>query len=241
MNIADKIKAVRRAKGITPTIMARELGIEATNYPRLENRGNQLTYNNIEKISSALGLTVIELLTWDEGQQAATTSDENIDRLIARIKELEKQVELYDENRSLKSKELESTRFWFSYLLDNVIWDIAYNYDIMSSEEAKEYGVLLDEDLRLWMGEDYWEVKDEHPYAIDTLREEQLKQALDILFSLVWVRDIIEKELTMEWFRLKLREWLNDGSTPSIFDSSSLYKYQTFYTYKGDTPELRTK
>lgn len=64
MDIASNIKAIRKARGITPTMMAKELGIEATNYPRLENRGNQLTFNNLEKISKALRVSVVELITW---------------------------------------------------------------------------------------------------------------------------------------------------------------------------------
>ncbi|QHV99299.1 helix-turn-helix domain-containing protein [Spirosoma endbachense] len=91
MSISDKIKAVRKAKGITPTVMARELGIEATNYPRLENRGNRLTYENLEAISKALGITVIELLTWGEEIKEPIVRPEETKKLekdISRIEEL---------------------------------------------------------------------------------------------------------------------------------------------------------
>ncbi|WP_288423557.1 helix-turn-helix transcriptional regulator [uncultured Spirosoma sp.] len=90
MDIASNIKAVRKAKGITPTMMAKELGIEATNYPKFENRSNQLTYNNLEKISNALGITVIELLTWGE-EKPQTLNQPNLDNLkldIENFKEL---------------------------------------------------------------------------------------------------------------------------------------------------------
>ncbi|GAB3976027.1 hypothetical protein GCM10028806_34910 [Spirosoma terrae] len=107
MNIADKIKAIRKAKGITPTMMAKELGIEATNYPRFENRGNKLTYDNIESISKALGVTVIELLTWGESQKPINgdTSFKDTDSLNARIDELEERIK--DKNKIIKVLEKE--------------------------------------------------------------------------------------------------------------------------------------
>src|SRR4051812_39481138 len=91
MSISDKIKAVRKAKGITPTVMARELGIEATNYPRLENRGNRLTYENLEAISKALDITVIELLTWGEqtkGTEVQPQETKKLEKDISRLEEL---------------------------------------------------------------------------------------------------------------------------------------------------------
>lgn len=89
MDVASNIKAVRKAKGITPTMMAKELGIEATNYPKFENRGNQLTYNNLERICSALGITVIELLSWDnDGDFPRTEKSMSMKEAHERIKEL---------------------------------------------------------------------------------------------------------------------------------------------------------
>lgn len=88
MDIASNIKAIRRAKGITPTMMAKELGIEASNYPKFENRGNQLTYSNLEKISDALGVTVVELITWENRQELTSTGGASKQDLQDKIKEL---------------------------------------------------------------------------------------------------------------------------------------------------------
>lgn len=88
MDIANNIKAIRKARGITPTMMAKELGIEATNYPKFENRGNQLTYSNLEKISSALGVTVVELITWGDSREATQGDRLSNKELQDKIKEL---------------------------------------------------------------------------------------------------------------------------------------------------------
>lgn len=225
MDIASNIKAIRKAKGITPTMMAKELGIEATNYPRLENRGNQLTYSNLEKISKALGLTVVELITW-EGELKKPVID---NALHHRVKELETQLSVYEENRDYRAQEEEYTNAIFFYLLDNVLWDIAYNYNIMTHEEAEKYGIIVAKDVRLWLSEFYWESEDgTHPYAVDLLPENQMNRVLDIFFRLVWVREIIGRTKSLDWFSAKLEEW----------EDTAGYTHREYYTYKGDVPDL---
>lgn len=88
MDIASNIKAIRKVKGITPTMMAKELGIEVTNYPKFENRGNQLTYNNLERISNALGVTVVELITWEDNKESTQEEKQSNKDLQSKIREL---------------------------------------------------------------------------------------------------------------------------------------------------------
>jgi len=227
MNIADKIKAVRRVKGITPSMMAKELGIEVTNYPRLENRGDQLTYTNIERISKALGLTVVELITWEEETKRPVI--DNATKLHHRVKELEKQISIYEENRTYKAEEQEDTTALFFYLLDNILWDIAYNYNIMTQEEAEKYGIIVAKDVKLWLSEFYWTTEDgTHPYATDLLPEDQMNRVLDIFFRLTWVREIICRTKSLDWFTEKLEEW----------EETAGLAHREYLTYKGDVPEL---
>ncbi len=62
MNISENIKKIREQKRISQTELAKRLGVEPTNYPRLEKRGNNLTYNYIELFAKALEVSVAELL-----------------------------------------------------------------------------------------------------------------------------------------------------------------------------------
>lgn len=57
------IKAVREAKKIKQSEVANVLGLDPSNYAKLENRGKKLTIEQLEAIGGALGVSVAELLT----------------------------------------------------------------------------------------------------------------------------------------------------------------------------------
>ncbi|OIN58641.1 helix-turn-helix domain-containing protein [Arsenicibacter rosenii] len=111
MNIAEKIKAIRKSKGITPTIMAKALDIEPTNYPRLENRGDRLSYEYLVRIVGALGISMSEFLSWGEENESKSVAELDstkdmqleIDRLKARIEELDDR--LQDKQQIIRSYE----------------------------------------------------------------------------------------------------------------------------------------
>ena len=62
MNLSENIKSIREEKKISQSELAKRLGVEPTNYPRLEKRGNSLTYEYIELFAKALEVSVSELL-----------------------------------------------------------------------------------------------------------------------------------------------------------------------------------
>ncbi|MCK8495904.1 helix-turn-helix domain-containing protein [Spirosoma sp. RP8] len=101
MNVSNNIKAIRTEKGITQSEIARIIGVERTNYHRLENRGEKLTIEQAESIAEALGVTLVELLTWGKSEE---NKDSDKERLTTKLSELEKQNEGL--NKQLSDKEL---------------------------------------------------------------------------------------------------------------------------------------
>lgn len=94
MPLADTIKTLRALKGVKQATIAKALGTERTNYHRIENRGNKMTLEQLEKIAQALDVTLIELLTYGEEVIYADSSE--------RMAKLESQLHsLQEENRYL--------------------------------------------------------------------------------------------------------------------------------------------
>lgn len=94
MDISKNIKTVREERKISQSEIARHLGVEPTNYPRMEKRGKRLTIEQLEKIAEALGVSVVELLT-GEPQVVAVSNRE---------KELEKRIEELERDKTYYSK-----------------------------------------------------------------------------------------------------------------------------------------
>ncbi|MCX6218300.1 helix-turn-helix transcriptional regulator [Spirosoma sp.] len=91
--ISENIKAIREKKGIKQSDIARALGIEPTNYPRIEKREKRLTIEMLEKIAEVLGVSILELLGYNSSPQPE------------RIKELEgKVIRLRTANKVLRHK-----------------------------------------------------------------------------------------------------------------------------------------
>lgn len=88
MDVSKNIRAARTEKGITQVDIARQLGIERTNYHRLENRGNKLTIEQATAIAQALDMSLIDLLTWGE-QTNETPKPVNDSEQQKRMSELE--------------------------------------------------------------------------------------------------------------------------------------------------------
>jgi transcriptional regulator with XRE-family HTH domain len=62
IDVAGRIKELREGKGLKQVDVAEKLGMERSNYSRLEKRGNDLSVNQIIDIANALGVTPIEIL-----------------------------------------------------------------------------------------------------------------------------------------------------------------------------------
>jgi len=94
MNISDNIKAIRKEKGLTQTEVAKRYGTSPEFYHRLEKKGNKLTIEQAEKIASAIGVSLTELL-----ENAATSNAKNQNRLEQLEREnedLTRQIAIYE-------------------------------------------------------------------------------------------------------------------------------------------------
>lgn len=61
-NIFEKLKKLRKSKGLTQLDMADKLGLTQPNYATFESGKNEITLSRLEKISEVFGISVLELL-----------------------------------------------------------------------------------------------------------------------------------------------------------------------------------
>jgi transcriptional regulator with XRE-family HTH domain len=67
MAINEIIRAIREEKGITQAFVADSIGMDRANYSRMErSAGNRVYYDYMLKICQALGITIYELLTYND-------------------------------------------------------------------------------------------------------------------------------------------------------------------------------
>lgn len=95
--LTQRITSLRELKNISKAEMSRILDLDPSNYNKYEKTGRDWTISQIEKIASALGVSVVELLTGEKGQQGgqikATESDGALqERLLLFFKNSEKAI-----------------------------------------------------------------------------------------------------------------------------------------------------
>jgi transcriptional regulator with XRE-family HTH domain len=95
--IAERIKAVRETKRIKQNEIAAALGVDSSNYAKLEKRGRKLTLEQLEKIADILDISLIDLLDTDYNPDKS----EREKLLESEVFELEQ--EIRDLNRTLKA------------------------------------------------------------------------------------------------------------------------------------------
>lgn len=113
MDISKKIKAIREERKISQSEIARRLGVEPTNYPRMEKRGDKLTVEQLGKIAGALGVTVGELLT-DEPQ--TVQDNERVKELEKRVSELEDRVK--DKEQIIRGMKNDISEWFFDFVIE---------------------------------------------------------------------------------------------------------------------------
>ena len=62
MNVGDNIKKLRKEKGLQQKQVAIELGIDQSNYNKIENDKRELSVDVLNKLSGLFGVTVDEYL-----------------------------------------------------------------------------------------------------------------------------------------------------------------------------------
>jgi len=171
MNISDKIVSIRESKRMKQLEVAEKLNTERSNYARLEKRGDKLTLEQLVKISEALGVTLIELLTWEEGNSEAKIIKELLDRSFDMI-----QKELYDNTEYL-------------YIIKNLI---SSNPDIKKLVD-QEFQKIYDDRIRkrkdsIWSEVDPSSI--ELPKTIDEEMQHRINGNKNVLD---WIRTLKEK------------------------------------------------
>lgn len=98
MNVTDKIREIRTAKGLTQTEVAKRYGTSPEFYHRLEKKENKLTIEQAEKIAGALGISLGELLGYENtGESKAVKELETrLEQSEKENEELKLQIEAYE-------------------------------------------------------------------------------------------------------------------------------------------------
>lgn len=94
MQIGEKIRKVREAKGLSQKQVAFSLGMDQAQYSRIENGKTDPSFSNVAKIANALGVDLSELFRSDEVFKEVNSYDKSlIEKLsiIDKLDEKEKQ------------------------------------------------------------------------------------------------------------------------------------------------------
>jgi transcriptional regulator with XRE-family HTH domain len=75
MKVIDKIRQIRSMKNISQEYMAIVLGMDTSNYHRLEKGISPLSVDRLEAISVALGIPMAELIIYGEKENIPSASD----------------------------------------------------------------------------------------------------------------------------------------------------------------------
>lgn len=65
MSISKRIAKIRSEKQLSQADVARLLGMEQSNYSRMENRGSKMTLEQLENIAVALRVNLLELIRYE--------------------------------------------------------------------------------------------------------------------------------------------------------------------------------
>lgn len=77
IDLAERIKSIREAKRLKLSEIAEVIGVDVSNYAKIEKKGEKLPLDRLAKIADALGVSLAYLLGMDEKEQNSTTEDTN--------------------------------------------------------------------------------------------------------------------------------------------------------------------
>lgn len=89
MNIGDKIKKAREAKGLSQKEVATALKMDQSQYSKIENGKTDPYFSTIEKIAKALGIKVSDLLTAEDIFKDVDSLDKTIVEKVQLIEQLD--------------------------------------------------------------------------------------------------------------------------------------------------------
>lgn len=117
--ITEKIKKIREEKGISKAKMSEALEIDPSNYNKYEKNGKDWSITQIQKISSVLGISVIELLNGE----VQTVGDSD------RVKELKEEVSYWIEKRKQEDEKNRQDFLFMAKMFDRVSQEIEMNHN----------------------------------------------------------------------------------------------------------------
>ena len=135
MNISQKIKDIRKSKGLTQRDLAKIMNTGQPNINYLESRDKELTINQIEQISEALGVSVKELL-FDEKEEEQKNSDFVLLDLQRQNELLFLKLQVYEQKEESEKRQ--------KYIIDTVVdsfseyANIIVNANVQLNEEERE-------------------------------------------------------------------------------------------------------
>ena len=104
MTIGEKIKQLRKAKGLQQKAVAVEVGLDQSNYNKVENGRREPSVEILQKLAAIFGVTVDNLLNPDDNNAPApiTVEDKTVTEKIRLIEQLE------DEDKTVIYKMLDT-------------------------------------------------------------------------------------------------------------------------------------
>ncbi len=100
-NILKNIEAIRKEKRITQEAIASKLGIKQSSYSSYITRESDITYSRLLQISEALGVSIIDIITWPEKYILASSEEhcKKCEAWDATITNLNKYIELLEKKQ----------------------------------------------------------------------------------------------------------------------------------------------
>lgn len=96
MQIKDKIRIIRTQKGFSQENVAEHLGIDTTNYGRIERGDGNISLERLEKIAELFGMKLVELIAHIKGETMPTQGsnwDEEIQFLREQLRKKDQQID----------------------------------------------------------------------------------------------------------------------------------------------------
>jgi transcriptional regulator with XRE-family HTH domain len=145
----DIIRATREKRGLTQEDVADLLNTTRSNYAYLENRGEKLSIEQLERIAAALGVNMFELLP-------------DAPRTVDGIEALDLRTKVQEEINEILKREYEETRRKLGQIAETLCFHIeqtmvleAYHNGLLKKSVAEKFGKVIPEGDDFYLGELY--------------------------------------------------------------------------------------
>jgi transcriptional regulator with XRE-family HTH domain len=89
MNIGERIKKIREAKGLSQKEVALNLSMNPSQYSKIENGKVDPQCSSIEKIANALGVSLVDIFTQESNLDNINSIDKSIIEKVQLIEQLD--------------------------------------------------------------------------------------------------------------------------------------------------------